>query len=271
MTGEHETPDNLASVAGLKQRIIGAVILICAAIIILPLIFDEPHVPSENAIIPIPIAPARPVIQIEPPVAPKFQVFEISETGVVTGAEVQVADDTPDDAFMAEEGAASPEPPPAAKVADTPASRKADASSDNAVVATPKGSAASDQSKGLVVSAKESKPVPAARPKAEPGETAAKKVLDSPTVSNQPVFKNVWMVKLGVFGRDTNAYQLRDKVRALGYPAHTRQMAYENRVLIAVYSGPFVSEREAINRKAQLDKALSKEKIVGIVQNIDSF
>ncbi|MCP5160432.1 MAG: SPOR domain-containing protein [Hahellaceae bacterium] len=259
--------ESVSSVDGFKQRIIGAVVLVCAAIIILPMIFDEPHVKSENRIIPIPVAPARPVIQIASPVAPKFQVFEIgakqkssNETGTVSQFDSNI--EMTDDVLLADEQdsnqSSNDEIPPPPLESDKREKKIAAEKVPNKTVLQAHQEADSPASKAI------------AKPVREPSKPVAK-LLDSPEVADQKVFRNVWMVRLGVFGKETNAYQLRDKVRTLGYTAHTRQLTRDSRILVAVYAGPFVSEKEAKSRKLQLDKALGKEKIVGIVQNIESF
>lgn len=65
------------SVDTLKQRVVGAFVIISLAVIFLPMIFDEPRVTQSNVIVPVPPRPAFKVIEIEKPVEPKFQELAV--------------------------------------------------------------------------------------------------------------------------------------------------------------------------------------------------
>ena len=61
----------------LKQRVVGAFVIISLAVIFLPMIFDEPRVTQSNVIVPVPPRPAYKVIEIDKPREPKFQELVI--------------------------------------------------------------------------------------------------------------------------------------------------------------------------------------------------
>lgn len=52
---------------GLKQRILGAFVLISLAVIFIPMLFDEPHEETQAMLIPIPERPPLPSVHIEEP------------------------------------------------------------------------------------------------------------------------------------------------------------------------------------------------------------
>ena len=63
---------------GLKQRIIGALVLISLAVIFVPMIFDEPH--SERQSTPITIPEEPPFPEVDMPAQPDARNFEEPET-----------------------------------------------------------------------------------------------------------------------------------------------------------------------------------------------
>lgn len=62
----------------LKQRIVGAFVIISLAVIFLPMIFDEPHITESNIIVPVPPRPAFKVIEIDKPKRPEFNELELN-------------------------------------------------------------------------------------------------------------------------------------------------------------------------------------------------
>lgn len=79
---------------GLKQRIIGALVLISLAVIFVPMVFDEPHSERTSTNIRIPEEPPFPEVS-----APEPDVSHLSAnqdtTTVVTGSPDSIVDETP--------------------------------------------------------------------------------------------------------------------------------------------------------------------------------
>jgi DedD protein len=76
-------------VDGLKQRIIGALVLISLVVIFVPMIFDEPHSGRTSTSINIPEEPPFPEVSTEPPpqtVMPEYQSASGSEAAVADRA-----------------------------------------------------------------------------------------------------------------------------------------------------------------------------------------
>ena len=86
---------------------------------------------------------------------------------------------------------------------------------------------------------------------------------DKPEVAQLPIFKNVWMVQVGTFSLEKNAYALRDKLRADGFDGHTKKIAADgNKVAIRVFTGPFVNRRDAEKIKKKLDQKNQVKSII---------
>jgi DedD protein len=100
-------------VNGLKQRIIGALVLISLAVIFVPMVFDEPHSERTSASINIPEEPPFPEVEapasdIAPP--PSYQQDRSASTGSASQ----------DYRIMESDGPAKAEPAPSASVPEKP-------------------------------------------------------------------------------------------------------------------------------------------------------
>ncbi|MFT6031047.1 MAG: DedD protein [Oleiphilaceae bacterium] len=62
----------------LKQRVVGAFVIISLAVIFLPMIFDEPHQQESNIIVPVPPRPSFQIKEIDKPARPEFQRLEFN-------------------------------------------------------------------------------------------------------------------------------------------------------------------------------------------------
>ncbi|HKK56958.1 SPOR domain-containing protein [Marinobacter sp.] len=65
---------------GLKQRIIGALVLVSLAVIFVPMMFDEPHSERETTTIQIPEEPPFPEVEMPEPETTKVPPYRIEET-----------------------------------------------------------------------------------------------------------------------------------------------------------------------------------------------
>ena len=71
---------------GFKQRIIGALIIVCLAVIFLPMLFDEPHQQRRERILEVPSEPEMEPVEIEAPSEPEVPESE-------QGPEIPMAND----------------------------------------------------------------------------------------------------------------------------------------------------------------------------------
>lgn len=79
---------------GLKQRVIGALVLVSLAVIFVPMLFDEPHTERSSKRIELPEEPAFPAVDTQPPETDKPAAatgYHIEEPGN-TAAAAQPAD-----------------------------------------------------------------------------------------------------------------------------------------------------------------------------------
>lgn len=218
---------------GLKQRIIGALVLISLAVIFVPMVFDEPHSKRTSTSINIPE---------EPP----FPEVDAPESDTASPPAYQQKSDTSGEPASGNQGfrilegdqqAAAPEDKPemssqrdAAPAGEPPASPEVSASSE--ITGSPETTE-------------------------EPSGTAQQ---------SKPEFarslEGAWVVQLGSFGNGDNARRLRDKVRDKGYSSHLQEVVRGDTRLTRVFSGPFAEKARAEAAKRELDEAFSLNSLV---------
>lgn len=226
----------------LKQRLVGAFVLISLAVIFLPMIFDEPHEQQSNIIVSVPPQPSFHMEEIEFPVKPEFQrlEFSLNEHNIIeTGSKVEESTSTvetqSDDNKVSQESVQV-----AYNVVESPTVAEKPAVKEKQVV-----------KEKLTVA---EKPIVAERPKDPSNPVLKPKEKSNPDTSNLPIFKNVWMVKLGTFSQAENAYQLRDRLRKDGFEGHTKSYELNGLTAVQVFTGPFVDKKQAEKIKTQVDK-----------------
>jgi len=65
------------SIDGLKQRLVGAFVILTLAIIFLPMIFDKPHVIGNSKIVPVPPRPDMQTVVVTKAEKPAFKMLEV--------------------------------------------------------------------------------------------------------------------------------------------------------------------------------------------------
>jgi DedD protein len=76
----------------LKQRVVGAFVIISLAVIFLPMIFDEPHQQESNIIVAVPPRPSFQIKEIGKPARPDFQRLEFNlEAQKVVEEEINIS------------------------------------------------------------------------------------------------------------------------------------------------------------------------------------
>jgi DedD protein len=219
-------------VDGFKQRIIGAVVLICLAIIFVPMLFDKPHRKSDTQTIEIPSEPQSQSITIEKPQSPGLS-------------------------------SASQESATSAPMESVPSGTSAPSSSDQVTSAPSKTveSTPSVQEESTPASVQpEKSPAPASK-EAPVTETPAKsESRATETAAVKPQGK--WIVQLGSFGEESNARRLSEKVRSKGYASYLETAHAGGRTLHRVFAGPFAQKTDAVSAKSTLDRALGVKSLV---------
>ncbi|MET4024718.1 DedD protein [Marinobacter sp. MBR-99] len=217
---------------GLKQRIIGALVLVSLAVIFVPMIFDEPHSERQSRPVTIPEEPPFPEVDVPPEPA-----LGGSDYGMNTAPQESATDPAP--GYRLIEGVE--ESAPELSSAREPAAQVAEPS------APADSSAAGSQSQPQV--SPSSEPAPSASPATESAEFTRS-------------LEGAWVVQLGSFGNTDNARRLRDNVRDMGYGAHLQQVERGDTTLTRVFSGPFVNKSDAEAAKKALDDAFSLNSLV---------
>ncbi|MDK8464349.1 SPOR domain-containing protein [Marinobacter sp. SS13-12] len=108
---------------GLKQRIIGALVLVSLAVIFVPMMFDEPHSERESTSIKIPEEPPFPEVEAPEPEVAEAPAYRLEESG---NGDQQPAVEEPafGDSPQAVSEVEAPEPEPAPTVEEPEVSQQ---------------------------------------------------------------------------------------------------------------------------------------------------
>ncbi|KAA8706187.1 SPOR domain-containing protein [Pseudomonas cannabina] len=211
-----------------KQRMVGALVLIAVAVIFLPMLFtreDETrHVQVEAPS--APQAPATSQVRVDPVPVPEPQVLP---------QEPVPGDDT------------ASNQPPAMPIAPAPA-QSTPAQSAPPVTSAPAQKPVVKPTPAAAPSA----PSPAPAAPAKPAKPAASAGVDANGLSIS------WSVQLASMSNRANADNLQKTLRTQGYNAYIRTADGVNRVFV----GPLIERAEADRLRDQLDK---QQKLKGIV------
>jgi DedD protein len=221
-----------------RRRLVGALALVAAAVIILPMVLDShPKPVTDDISIDIPARPAAPL--------PKTSHNDATDGGAVDSS----ADTADTQAGVAPDSPAAA-PDNAAAVASKPDSKSAlkpDSKSDSKQASKPVETQA--QAKAVT-------PQPEAKPAAPPpAATAAKPAVQAPTPATAATPKpntpaspagSRFVVQIGTFDDDTAAQGWVTKLKAAGVPAyieHRKQADGTTRTLLR--AGPFADRTAA--------------------------
>lgn len=200
---------------GLKQRVVGALVLLALAVIFLPMLFsredDVRQVVVEAPVMPKP--PAMPTVEVQPTEVPEPQA----------------------------EDADNAVPPAETAPAQTPSAPIASLPTPQAQPAQPKAPA--PQPVAPKPAAPVQQPAQASAAPTAPAQQPAQR-LDS---NNLPVS---WSVQLASLSNRARADELQKSLRSQGYNAYVRSFDGMNRVFV----GPVVERAEADRLRDQLGK-----------------
>lgn len=227
---------------GLKQRIIGALVLVSLAVIFVPMIFDEPHSERQSTPITIPEEPPFPEVDMpQAPIQEEPQYLEntdgsdpSSSPSTSTGS-VDYRIIEPDESSTS---ASSSEPAAPVEAPQSAAAAPAEPSQTTSDAQPSSTGSTGDSGTGA--------------------ETAGGQGSAEFTRS----LEGAWVVQLGSFGNEDNARRLRDRVIEMGYGAHLQQVTRGGQTLTRVFSGPFVNKADAEKAKTALDSAFSLNGLV---------
>ncbi|MDR9424752.1 MAG: SPOR domain-containing protein [Marinobacter sp.] len=214
---------------GLKQRIIGALVLVSLAVIFVPMIFDEPHSERQSTPITIPEEPPFPEVEIpeeplqnagnrQPDTQPVAPAVTENESGEDPGYRLI------EESSSVDEGASTAE-------TEAPADEPAEQDSASA------GAETSD-------------------------EPAADTSSDENNAEFTGSLEGAWIVQVASFGNEDNARRLRDRIVELGYDAHLQRFSGGETQFTRVFSGPFVDKSDAEDTKRVLDEEFDLDSLI---------
>jgi DedD protein len=207
---------------GLKQRIIGAVVLVALAVIFIPMIFEDPHHKKTTQVLSIPDKPEVPAFTIELPKPPERNQGE-SASAKLSSAESK-------NSTQIEENA---------KTLMTVAELKA---SDEL---------AKDGSAGQADEQQKAKP--------EISETTTQKAdLAKHTAADS----NAWAVQIGTFRNRPGAMKIKEELMQSGTPAYTADIVSGDIEMVRVFAGPAESKDDALKLKSKVDKRYNLQSLV---------
>ena len=211
----------------LKQRLVGAIVLVSLAVVFVPLLFDSPRELGEGipttTIVDI---PERPQVEADPPARVTIEAPETPHLD----AEVERERDR--------------------QASNTGADDRRD-SSEGLAPASP--SASSQDSA--------STPAPGAAEPA-PTEEASEGASRKKPETGAPATAGGWMVQLGSFLKPENALGLRKRLRAKGYPAFVETGPSAQGEVSRVFVGPMARREQAEGSAEKLRREMSLEGIV---------
>ena len=239
---------------GLKQRIIGALVLISLAVIFVPMMFDEPH--DERAVRSLDIP--------EEPPFPEVNVPDQDESmSGVPDYRIEEVDPAPEPEII--EDPAMGTQPGGSSVSEGGAGGETVGSDEGNEVPLVSEQEADTGDGG------DSAPQPQSQPDSAANQAATTPVTEDaapaqPTAGGEGDFERslegAWVLQLGSFGNQDNARRLRDNVRERGYGAHLQEVVRGDQTLVRVFCGPFTEKAEAEKAKQVLDKEFGIKALV---------
>jgi DedD protein len=205
----------------LKQRLIGAIVIISLAVIFIPMILEGP----DDALSPR-------TQDMPPPPTIDYQ----TEVELPVPAETTEASEAAAPVVTEQEVAAIPEPP-TAQPEPTVKPPEVVTKHPEAAIKPP----------AAVASAKTLKPAVSKQP---PPQASAKSAAEPPSAAG------AWIVQVGSFGQQPNAVSLRDRLKKSGYPAFVQEVKGVDGHTYRVAIGPETDRGEAEKLRDKLAREL---------------
>jgi DedD protein len=241
-----------------RRRLVGAIALVVAAVVILPMVLDShPKPVTDDISIDI---PSRPVsrARVQDPqdtqagVAPDNPAAPESTPGATAGVQGAPAPSSgPATAVTGATGAMSTQPAQQAQAAGKV--QQAPVTTANNAPAAAKPAAKSTQAQ-TTAATQSAKPAPAAESTANTTQGAAAALADSGTPASPPGSR--FEVKLGSFTDDASARNWASKLKAAGVPAYTeKRKQADGSMRTLLRAGPFADRAAASAAIAKVREA----------------
>ena len=218
----------------LKQRLVGAIVLVSLAVVFVPILFDVSHEADEEvSTTPVTGIPDRPRDRIGPTVS---ITLEVPQTPRLDAA---VERERTRNAFA-----------PATSEGSVPGSAS---TASGATASTPVASVSEPSASRPDPAPARSNPAPeAVRPD---GGSGKERAVQAPVAGG-------WTVQLGSFRKSENALALRERLQARGYPAFVESGSSAQGAVSRVFVGPMPDRGQAQDSAAKLRREMALEGIV---------
>ena len=219
----------------LKQRLVGAIVLVSLAVVFVPILFDSPReLNGGYSTTPIAEIPERPQVEADPPARVSIEAPETPRLDAEVEREQGRQGSGTDTAAA---GASSATPASSSTSSDTSASAPASGAT---------GSSASARSS-------DSSSAGSAPATAEPDNASGEK---------QASASGEWVVQLGSFRESENARALRKSLLDKGYTAFVEPGPSAQGEVFRVFVGPMPRRQEAEDSAARLRREMALKGIV---------
>lgn len=217
-----------------KHRVVGAIILVSAAVIILPLVLNKNEPPEHEAVGRAPAAGTRTVVAPIPPVVRSAQVTQ-PQSGPVAQTE-------------AAPPSSGPTPATPTTTATTAAAHATGAAEKIALEkAAPKSAkSAPEQSKTENTTT------------AKPATARTKSARTKPRAKLQG-----WYVQVGTFSSTDNAHQLADKLKKRGFDVQLESTTLNQARVLRVRVGPYAGNAQAKTAQAGIKETVGIRGVIG--------
>ncbi|MFP4207217.1 MAG: SPOR domain-containing protein [Wenzhouxiangella sp.] len=220
----------------LKQRLVGAAILIALAVIFVPMLFDASD--SDDR-------PRDAAIDLPPPPGERREVrrLPLDPTRITEPRQQVLVEEPPAE----EPPARNPEPPPAVVNPDTEASVASPLTEPPERRTTAPDPAAESEAAPLVEPDQE--PLPS---QPEPAEANPAPVVPGPPADAPAVDGEAWQVQVASFSSLETAERIAARLEQLGHPAGLDRLVRGDNELHRVWTGPYTERAAADRARAQI-------------------
>ena len=235
----------------LKQRLVGAAVLVSLAVVFVPILLDLPDdVREDGSITSIPEIPDRPQTRIEPSVVTTLKLPETPRLD----AEVERERDRQMSGASGENRSVPSDMPARVSVSATSEDSGTARATVPTAVETPASASASVRPEAPATAVAES-----IEPETEQRDDASAR--QPATVAPAAVTEG-WIVQLGIFRKAENARTLRKRLREKGYPAFVESGTLGGGEVSRVLVGPMLERGQAKDSAAKLRREMQLEGIV---------
>lgn len=207
---------------GLKQRLLGALILLALAVIFIPVLFDRERMEPINTTSQVPPRPEVKMLEVPEPRKPDW-------SQPVTAPRQQFV----------------PEPDSAAETATLESTTSTAKDRPGEQV----GASRTDDAREPAQDASSS----GADPKAEKNAPAVDERTKILAADGTP---NAWVLQVGSFQSEDLAIGVRERLIGMGHPAYLHRLELDEKPVFRVYVGPKVKKAPLEKLKPEIDKAL---------------